>query len=73
MTAIFACICGKYDESQDFENDFKDKHGPLNKHVHFVVKMCFRFYHITIRGCYIKITKIKCDFLYKIFSINMSS
>ena len=44
MTAIFACICGKYDESQDFENDFKDKHGPLNKHVHFVVKMCFRFY-----------------------------
>jgi hypothetical protein len=44
MTAIFACICGKYDESQDFENDFKDKHGPLNEHVHFVVNMCFRFY-----------------------------
>jgi hypothetical protein len=24
--------------------------------------------HITIRGCYIKITEIKCDCLYKIFS-----
>ena len=33
MTAIFACICGNYDESQDLGNDFKDKHGPLNKHV----------------------------------------
>ena len=35
MTAIFSVICGKYDESQDLENDFKDKHGPLNKHVFF--------------------------------------
>ncbi len=33
MTTINACICGKYDESQDLENDFQDKHGPLNKHV----------------------------------------
>jgi hypothetical protein len=33
MTSIMACICAKYDESQDLENDFKDKHGPLNKHV----------------------------------------
>ena len=35
MTAIIACICGKYDESQDLENDYKDKQGPLNKHVFF--------------------------------------
>ncbi len=37
MTALFACIYGKYDESQDLENDFKDKHGPLHKHVLFFV------------------------------------
>ena len=36
MTTIFACICGKYDESQDLENDSKDKHGPLNKKVIFI-------------------------------------
>jgi len=39
MTAIFSVICGKYDESQDLENDFKDKHGPLNKHVFFSENM----------------------------------
>jgi len=33
MTTIFSVICGKYDESQDLENDFKDKNGPLNKQV----------------------------------------
>ena len=33
MTTIFSCICGKYDDSQDLENDFKDKHEPLNEHV----------------------------------------
>jgi hypothetical protein len=35
MTAIVACICGKYDESQDLENDFKDKRESLNEHVIF--------------------------------------
>jgi hypothetical protein len=54
MTAIFSVICGKYDESQDLENDFKDKHGPLNKHVFFsenissflfwVFELCSLFY-----------------------------
>jgi hypothetical protein len=39
MTAIFSVICGKYDESQDLENDFKDKQGPLNKHVFFSENM----------------------------------
>jgi hypothetical protein len=39
MTAIFSVICGKYDENQDLENDFKDKHGPLNKHVFFSENM----------------------------------
>ena len=39
MTTIFACICGKYDESQDLENDSKDKHGPLNKKVIFIVNL----------------------------------
>ena len=29
--------------------------------------------HITIRGCYIKKTEIKCDCLYKLFSTHMSS
>jgi kyphoscoliosis peptidase len=29
--------------------------------------------HITIRGCYIKKTEIKCDCLYKLFSTQMSS
>jgi hypothetical protein len=43
MTTIFSVICGKYDESQDLENDFKDKHGPLNKHV-FFVKIFFHFF-----------------------------
>jgi hypothetical protein len=37
MTTILACICGKYDESQDLENDFNDKHGTLNKNVPFVI------------------------------------
>jgi len=36
MTTIFSCICGKYDESQDLENDFKDKHEPLNEQVLFL-------------------------------------
>jgi hypothetical protein len=36
MTTIVACICGKYDESQDLENDFIDKHGPLNEQVLFL-------------------------------------
>jgi hypothetical protein len=43
MTTINACICGKYDESQDLENDFQDKHGPLNEHVlllDFLVVFC---------------------------------
>jgi hypothetical protein len=44
MTTIFACICGKYDESQDLENDFKDKHGPLNENVNFFVQLCFDFH-----------------------------
>ncbi len=35
MTTIYVCICGKYDESQDLENDFKEKLGPLNKNVMF--------------------------------------
>jgi hypothetical protein len=35
MTTLYVCKCGKYDESQDFENDSKDKHGPLNKNVLF--------------------------------------
>jgi hypothetical protein len=30
------------------------------------------FKHITIGGCYIKITETKCDCLYKIFSTNIS-
>jgi hypothetical protein len=30
-------------------------------------------FHITIRGCYIKINEIKCDCLYKIVSTNVSS
>jgi hypothetical protein len=36
MTAILSCVCGKYDESQDLVNDFKDKNGPLNNHVLFL-------------------------------------
>ena len=35
MTTIFSCICGKYDESQDLENDFKDKRELINEHVMF--------------------------------------
>ncbi len=40
MTTILTCVCGKYDESQDFENDFKDKHGPLKKYVLFYDFLC---------------------------------
>ena len=40
MTAILSCVCGKYDESQDLVNDFKDKNGPLNKHVLFLWSLC---------------------------------
>jgi hypothetical protein len=36
MTAILSCVCGKYVESQDFGNDFKDKNGPLNINVLFL-------------------------------------
>ena len=42
MTAIFSVICGKYDESQDLENDFKDKHRPLNKHVFFSENISYK-------------------------------
>ena len=42
MTTIFSCICGKYDESQDLENDFKDKREPLNEHVIFFYSL-FKF------------------------------
>ena len=41
MTTIVACICGKYDESKDLENDFKDKHGPLNEQVLFFLVFHF--------------------------------
>jgi len=41
MTTIFACFCVKYDESQDLENDFKDKHGPLNKKVFIIANMFY--------------------------------
>ena len=36
MTTIFVCLCGKNDESQNLENDFKDKNGPLNRQVLFL-------------------------------------
>jgi len=35
MTAILSCVCGKYDESQDLENDFKEQHEPLKRKVIF--------------------------------------
>ena len=37
MTTIFVCLCGKYDESQNLENDFKDKNGSLNRQVLFLL------------------------------------
>ena len=43
MTAILSCVCGKYDESQNLENDFQDKNGPLNRQVLFLwfsIKLC---------------------------------
>ena len=36
MTILHVFICGKYDEKKDFENDFKDTNGPLNKNVLFL-------------------------------------
>jgi hypothetical protein len=33
MTTIYVCICRKYDERQDLENDFKDKNVPLKIYV----------------------------------------
>jgi hypothetical protein len=36
MMTIFVCLCGKYDESQNLENDFQDKNGPLNRQVLFL-------------------------------------
>jgi hypothetical protein len=43
MTTIFVCLCGKYDESQNLENDFKDKNGPLNRQVLFL-RFSIKFY-----------------------------
>jgi hypothetical protein len=40
MTTILACICGKYDESQDLANDFKVNYGLSKIHV---VLFCFDF------------------------------
>jgi hypothetical protein len=37
MTTIFVCLCRIYDESQNLENDFKDKNGPLNRQVLFLL------------------------------------
>ena len=45
MTTIFSCICGNYDESQDLENDFKDKREPLNEHVIFFYSLFNMKFH----------------------------
>ena len=40
MTAFYVCVCRKYDERQDFENDFRDNNEPLNiKVIFFLFKM----------------------------------
>jgi len=33
MTTIYVCVCRKYNERQDLENDFKDNNEPLNINV----------------------------------------
>ena len=33
MTTIYVCLCRKYDERQDLENDFKDNNESLNINV----------------------------------------
>ena len=39
MTAFYVCVCRKYDERQDLENDFRDNNEPLNiKVIFFLVK-----------------------------------
>jgi len=38
---MMTTICGKYDQSQDLEKDFKNQHKPLNRHV-----LYFRSYRL---------------------------
>ena len=40
MTAFYVCVCRKYDERQDLENDLRDNNRPLNiKVIVFFLKM----------------------------------
>jgi hypothetical protein len=39
MTAFDVCVCRKYDERQDLENDLRDNNEPLNiKVILFIFK-----------------------------------
>ena len=40
MTTFYVCLCRKYDEKQDLENDLRDNNEPLNiKVIVFFLKM----------------------------------
>ena len=56
MTTIFVCLCGKNDESQNLENDFKDKNGPLNRQVLFL-RFSIKILGFSKDFCFIKRTR----------------
>ena len=56
MTTIFVCLCGKYYESQNLENDFKDKNGPLNRQVLFL-RFSIKILWFSKDFCFIKRTR----------------